>query len=101
MTRTHGLGRVYRRGSIWWLQYYFRGELHRESSKSRVRGDAVRHLRRRQAEMGLGRLAGPKVEQTTLDALAEMLFADYRANGRKSLDRAQRSVVHLREFYGP
>jgi integrase len=100
MTRTQGLGRIYRRGSIWWIQYYFRGDLHRETSGSTVRAEAVRLLRRRQAEMGQGRLVGPDVERATLDDLAEMLVNDYRANGRKSLDRAQRSIAHLREYFG-
>ncbi len=101
MTRTQGLGRIYRRGSIWWIQYYFRGDLHRETSGSTVRAEAVRLLRRRQAEMGQGRLVGPNVERTTLNDLAEMLVNDYRANGRKSLDRAQRSIAHLCEYFGP
>src|SRR5258705_1662813 len=101
MTRTQGLGRIYRRGSIWWIQYYFRGDLHRETSGSTVRAEAVRLLRRRQAEMGQGRLVGPNVERTTLNDLAEMLVNDYPANGRKSLDRAQRSIAHLCEYFGP
>ncbi len=57
-------------------------------------------LNRRLGEIGQGRLAGPDVERTTFEDLAEMLFDDYRVNGRKSLDRAQRSVKHLSRIFG-
>ena len=94
------MGRVYSRDGIWWVQYYFRGQLHRESSASREPGKAVRLLQRRQAEMSQGRLVGPDIERTTFDELAQMLFEDYRINGRKALDRAQLSVKHLSEAFG-
>jgi integrase len=94
------MGRVYQRGQVWWVQYWYRGRLYRESSESSRRSAAVKLLRRRQGEMGRGRLAGPAVERTCFDALAEMLFNDYRVNGRKSLDRAERSVEHLKSFFG-
>ena len=41
-----GDGRVFRRGQIWWVAYYFDGQECRESSQSRDRKDAVRLLRR-------------------------------------------------------
>jgi integrase len=98
--KTRGLGRIYQRGEIWWVQYYFHGRLYRESSGSTVQARATDLLKRRLAEMGRGRLLGPTIEKTTFETLAQMLFVDYEINGRKSLDRAKRSVVHLREFFG-
>ncbi len=96
-----GLGRVYeRKGGTWWVQYYFRGKLMRESSRSKQRSKAVKLLQRRHAEIGNGRLVGPDVERTTFEDLAAMLVHDYEVNGRRSLDRTQRSLVHLREFFG-
>jgi integrase len=50
--------------------------------------------------MGRGQFAGPSVERTAFDDLAKMLVDDYRVNGRKSLDRAERSIQHLREVFG-
>lgn len=97
---TRGLGRLYRRGQIWWIQYCFRGRVYRESSGSEVRADAAKLLRRRHAEMGRGRLVGPDVERTTFEDLAAMLAEDYRVNGRKSLGRQGPVVAHLREFFG-
>jgi integrase len=111
--RMRGFGSVYqptytdrrtgerRRSAIWWLQYSFRGRVQRESSGSPARTDAVRLLRRRLAEMGRGRLVGPDVERTTLDDLATMVRDDYRANGRRSLDRMEDAIGHLRRVFGP
>ena len=97
-----GQGRVFqRKGSKnWQIEYWIRGRQLRESSDSPRRSDAIALLRRRTAEMVSGRLVGPQVEKTTFEELAEMLVDDYRVNGRKSLDRAKRSVVHLRGFFG-
>lgn len=65
--KTRGLGRVYPRGSIWWIQYCFRGKSYRESSRSAIRTEAVKLLRRRLSEMGQGRFVGPDAERTTFE----------------------------------
>ena len=39
--RPRGLGRIYRRGRIYWIQYSFRGEKHWESSGSEKESAAV------------------------------------------------------------
>ncbi len=101
--KTRGLGRIYQRGGddgVWWIQYSWRGKLHRESSGSKVHRVALNLLRQRHREMGQGRLVGPDVEKTTFDDLAKMLVDDYVVNGHKSVDRAERSVAHLREAFG-
>ena len=82
-----GTGRVYKRGEVWWVQYYFRGTKHRESSGSSRKRDANQLLRRRLAEMGQGKLVGPDVERTTFEDMDQMIVDDYRVNGRKSLRR--------------
>ena len=98
--KTRGLGRVYLRGSVWWIQYSFRGKVHRESSHSADGGDAVKLLRRRLGEMGLGRLVGQDAERTTFEYLAQMVIDDYRVNRRKSERRAQEVIARLRTFFG-
>jgi integrase len=62
--------------------------------------DAVNLRKRRLAEKWSGRFVGPAAERTSFEDLAKMLSDDYQVNGRKSLDRAERSVQHLREFFG-
>ncbi len=100
MKRVRGLGRVYRRGKNWWVQYSFRGQLYRESSGSEKDTAAAALLKRRLGEMGRGRFVGPNVERTTFEDLAKMLVDDYKVNERKSLDRAERSTEHLRGTFG-
>src|SRR5439155_8574787 len=39
--RLRGMGRVYQRGRVWWVQYWYRGQLFRESSESHRRSAAV------------------------------------------------------------
>jgi len=41
----------------------------------------------------------PDADQTRFDDLASLLLDEYRANGRKSLDRMEDAVDHLREFF--
>lgn len=97
--RTAGIGNVYLRGRTFWIRYSYRGTKHRESSHSRQRADAVRLLRQRQAEMGAGRLIGPDAERTSFDNLAAMLLSDYELNGRRSANRAEGALAHLRSYF--
>jgi integrase len=94
-TASRGLGRVFRRGSIWWVQYSFRGEQHRESSHSSLRPRAVNLLKRRLAEMGHGRLVGPQAERLTFADLSKMVVEDYQINARKSVP----PLVRLTQYF--
>src|SRR5574337_838615 len=98
MTRRglRGMGIVYTRGTIWWVQYCYRGKVHRESSGSPNRAHAVQLLRRRLEEIGRGRLVGPIIERTSFEDLVAILLNDYRINRRKSYDRIEDAVNHLR-----
>jgi integrase len=95
-----GLGGTFKRGSIWWVQYFNRGERLRESSRSDNHAVAMALLKKRQGEIGLGRLVGPDAERLTFEDLRKILIADYKANGRKSTDRAESSMAHLAEVFG-
>ncbi len=68
-----------------------RGKRHFESSGSVNRADAVRLLKRRHAEAGAGKPVGSQIERTTLADLITMLVNDYRANQRRSTDRAEQA----------
>jgi integrase len=56
-------------------------------------------LKRRLAEMGAGRLIGPDAEKTTFEDIVTMLLDDYKLNGRRSVERVETALVHLREFF--
>ncbi len=110
--KTRGLGRIYqpkyrarvtrevKTSPTFWIQYSYRGVKYRESSHSTRYADATRLLKRRLGEMGRGQLIGPNPEKVTFEDLAAMVLNDYRANGRKSLKRAESAVKHLKEFFG-
>jgi integrase len=97
-----GQGRVFKKtgSQKWYVEYWWRGRQHRESSGSYRERDAVALLNRRLGEVSTGRLVGPQVERTTFEELGQMLVDDYRVNGRKSMDRAKRSIHHLGVFFG-
>jgi len=75
-TRT---GRVYKRGNRWWIQYGHRGKTFRESAKSTKRKDAIDLLKKRMAEMGMGKLVGPSADR------AERICRDIAAFGAEAV----------------
>ena len=100
--KNRGLGRVYqrKRTTAWWIQYYHRGKLYRESAGSSVRNDAVKLLRRRLAEMGDGRVFAADAEKVTFEDLVQLVLNDYHLQKRRSLDRVEHGLKHLRPFFG-
>src|SRR4051812_12974578 len=94
--RARGEGSVYKRGNVWWVKVYVNGRARPESSGSTKRGDAVRLLNRRKAELAAGRYC-PDADQLTFEDLARMIEEDYGLQGRRSLRRLRLSLRHLRE----
>ena len=86
--------------ATWWISYSVHGKRHKENAKSTNRADAVRLLKQKIGEAAQGRPVGAQIERTSFDDLAQMLLDDYRANGRRSVDRAQQACAHLRDFFG-
>src|SRR5207249_3875925 len=103
--RTRGMGRIYQPkwkdkqtgdrkvSETWWIQFNAHAKTIRESSHSTRRSDAVKLLKRRLGEVGRGQFVGQTVERTTFEDLKDLLLADYRINGKKSLDRMERAAV--------
>jgi integrase len=98
--RLRGMGRHFKRGRLWWIAYYYRGEEKREPVGSERESDATNLLKKRLGEIGRGRLIGPKEERVTFEDMAADLLRDYEANGKRSLRSAKLSVSHLREYFG-
>ena len=96
-----GTGRLYKRGTTWWIDYSFRGQRYRESSGSTRKGDAKLLLRNRTAEMGKGRLLGPNEERITLNDLLQAVIDDYEVRRLRSTKRLRTSCGHLTEVLGP
>ena len=111
MKQTRGLGFVYqpiyvdkrtgerKTAATWWVQYSVRGKRYRESSGSSNRNMAIKLLKDRLGAAAQGRPVGPNVDRTMFEDLARMLVDDYRANGRRSLERIEGALKHLRGFF--
>lgn len=94
------MGRIFKRGSVYWIAYYHRGKEHRESSHSESEKEARRLLKKRIGEIGTGRFTGLGEERVTFEDLANALLTDYEVNKRRSLRSARLSISHLRGFFG-
>ena len=100
-----GRGRIYQRGAICWIEYWFRGRQHRESSGSRDEADARRLLRRRlkelgAAELGLTRFVGPGQERLLVGELLDALEADYQLRKVRACAQARAHLRPIREAFG-
>lgn len=93
------MGILYQRGSIWWLKYYRHGKPFYESSKSEKKMVAKKLLERREGDIAQGKLPGVMFEKVKYDELAEDFLTEYRINQRKSINRAEVSVEHLKGFF--
>jgi len=93
-----GMGRLYRRNEIWWVQWSTNGQRHRESSNSSDKAVAVRLLKKRLHEAQVGKPMG--VAGTTFTDLMAILLNNYHANGRRSGERAHIALNRLKEFFG-
>jgi integrase len=94
-----GLGRIFKRGSVYWIAYYHRGKEYRESCESENESQARKLLKKRLGEMGSGKLVGPIEEKVTFDEMAEDLLRDYEVNKRKAVKIVQYPIKHLRKSF--
>jgi integrase len=93
------MGSIYKRGNVYWIQYYRNGKPYRETTKSKKEADAKRLLKKREGEISEGKLPGIYFDRVKFDELAEDFLRDYRINQRKSLVRAKRSTGHLKRYF--
>jgi len=110
--QARGLGRIFRprsrdkrtgqmkEFSIWWIEYSVRSEQYRESSRSRNPVVARQLLKQRLGDVAAGTFIGPQRDRTTFEDLAQMVVDDYKANGKRSLDRIEDAINHLRVPFG-
>lgn len=94
------MGSIYKRGNIYWIKYYWNGKMERESSGSDKKMVARALLQKREGEITQGKIPGIHFEKVMFDDLSEGFLRDYRINKKKSIARAERSVCHLKRFFG-
>lgn len=98
-SNVRGMGRIYERGRIWWVQFNYRGKLYRESSGSTEKAKAVSLLQLRQGEMAQGRLPRLDAEKVTFDDLVALIEADYAQKGNRTWWRIEHANLHLRPVF--
>ena len=74
------MGSIYKRGKVYWIQYYRNGKSYRETTKSLKEADAKRLLKKRGNEISEGKLPGIYFDRVKFDELAEGFLRDYRIN---------------------
>jgi len=99
MERRKTMGSIYKRGSVFWIQYYRNGKPYRESAKTEKETEAKRLLRMREGEISEGKITGIHFDKVRFNDLADGFLADYRINEKKSIQRAERSVRQLKTFF--
>jgi integrase/DNA-binding XRE family transcriptional regulator len=99
-TMMKGLGRIYRRGGVWWIRYGHRGQDLRESSGSRRKEEARALLLKRLQEIGRPGFVDPLAEKRVLVTdLLDAVVVDYQNNRRRSLSTLRWRLAPLRAFF--
>jgi integrase len=94
-----GVGRVFQRGSVWWIAFYHRGREIRQSAHSHSEAQARKLLKKRLGEVTSGRFIVDE-EKITFEDLVADLKNDYQVNGKRSLNSVLYYLPHLRHFFG-
>jgi len=50
------MGSIYKRGSVWWIQYYRHGKMYRETARTEKENEAKRLLKLREGEIAEGKI---------------------------------------------
>jgi integrase len=91
--RARGEGRIFKRGNVYWIQFYSYGAQVRESAETDDEKKAARVLRKRLGEVGAG--IEREVRGLRYEDLRESYFADYATNTRKSLRTNKKGEPYL------
>jgi hypothetical protein len=73
-----GMGRVYQRGTIYWVEYWRHGKQYRESSHRRFKTEATELLKTRLAEMRRGTFDAPRKRSRKFHELVAAYVDDHR-----------------------
>jgi integrase len=93
------MGSIYKRGAVFWIQYYRNGKPYRETARTQKESEAKRFLKLREGEIAEGKIPGIHFDKVRFNDLADDFISDYRINEKKSLNRAERSVKQLKTFF--
>lgn len=93
--KTRGQGMVFKRGRIWWLQFYQDGLRVRMSANTTDEAVARRLLREHVARVTLKEPLVVRAARVTYDELRRDLVEHYQATASRDLAEAGRRLAHL------
>ncbi len=95
-----GSGHLYRRSRVWWIKWTdATGKAHFRSSGTADRAVAATMLREQVAHRDRGMPVLPDPRRLFIETLLDNLMTEYRANGRRSIDRVDLSRRHLLHYF--
>lgn len=100
MPNQRGDGRIFQRGAVWWIQYYFDGKDRRESTRSTNKKTAEKLLRQRLAKKDSGELQEAHFKHIRFADLKDVVRQDYKLNKRKSVERLDTALKALESSFG-
>ncbi|HEV8131286.1 MAG TPA: tyrosine-type recombinase/integrase [Acidobacteriota bacterium] len=103
MSRRRGSGSIFKQPGCktWTIKFSSRGKTVREATGERDYSAAMQKLTQRLREVDTSSFIEPEVRRIQVNELAEDFLRDYRINGRKSLEHAERRwKLHLEPFFG-
>lgn len=95
-----GEGRIYMRGSVYWIAYFVRGCEYREAG-GRTEKEAAKKLRSRLAEKHGDKFIGPSQERITVKELLDSLERHLKLKGAKALQTFIYHGIPIRKSFGP
>jgi integrase len=96
-----GCGGSLTKNRVFYIEFYNEQGRRRREKIGSSKSLAQTILKKRLVERAEGKLLDrPKGHKITLTELGEDFLSDYRVNGKKSLDRAGRSLKHLKAYFG-
>ena len=95
------MGHLYRRGPVWWIQFYQDGQRVRMTSESPDKDVAKRLLKEHEASVTLKEPVVVRSARVTYEELRTDLVEHYQATGARDLEEAGWRLKHLdRAFRG-
>jgi len=93
------LGYLYKRGGVYWIQYFANGRRQRESTGTSKKLEAERVLRAREGRVALGQPVLPRVDRIKYEEIRADLERHYEAHGTRDLAEFRRRAVHLDRLF--
>jgi integrase len=94
-----GEGRIFQRGSVWWLAYSRNGHEFHESADTTEERKARLYLQRRLGEIKKPEFVGPSEKRLVMDDLERKIEADYVRHGRRSWGTVKQCLKPIKDFF--